>query len=537
MGRVVEVVLDIPVSLADEGLGQREREGDSQTPDRLGAALIQGLDALPQIERVAAGSGRVETCCFDHARAMSDAGWYVSIEDSTAHRRLVASRVEAYSPGVTLRETAYEASIETAELTDAALDDAPAALKQALAKAGDLEPVARLVIERTQWHWSAGNDVCIDVALDRVEGLPDSTRLYELHLSAPWPDQDDAARPVLDALFAAARDLLGTLPAFPVPARAVERACRIEAIPDAEAVRATPIDLAGARTPHEALIAIGRNIAQHWFGNEAGVRDLADPESVHQMRVAQRRLKTALKIFPGWIDETWSTRVAPDLTWLGGLLGEARDRDVFTDSTLPALAAADAATTANTAAADPERWEGTRERASAQRLEARTRAQEALRSRRYAQLSLAWIGWLAALTLEGPPAGLKEHTLREYAKKRVRKYYQRVSAAPKLTTLDDATRHRERIEAKRLRYTLEFFAPLVSRRTRTGVAKTVSRIQTVLGEGNDVVVAARYLEQLDLTPYQQGFTQGWSAATRRYTAEEAERLLRKLRKPKLKRAK
>jgi len=302
---------------------------------------------------------------------------------------------------------------------------------------------------------------------------------------------------------------------------------------DAEAVRAMPIDLGGARTPHEALIAIGRNIAQHWFGNEAGVRDLADPESVHQMRVAQRRLKTALKIFPHWLDETWSTRVAPDLTWLGGLLGEARDRDVFTDSTLPALAAADAATTANTAAADPERWDGTRERASAQRLEARTRAQEALRSRRYAQLSLAWIGWLAALTLHGPPAGIKEPTLREYARMRVRKHYRRVSAAPELTTLDDAARHRERIETKRLRYTLEFFAPLVSRRTRTGVAKTVSRIQTVLGEGNDVVVAARYLEQLDLTPYQQGFTQGWSAATRRYTAEEAERLLRKLRKPKI----
>ncbi|TDN62989.1 CHAD domain-containing protein [Paraburkholderia sp. BL10I2N1] len=524
MGRVVEVVLDIPVSVADEGLGQREREGDAQTPDRLGAALIQALDALPQTTRARAGEDRLEVCCFDNGQAMSNAGWQISIEDAPEGRQFVASRVESYSPGVTMRDTMYETSLATAELTDAALDDAPGPLKHALARAGNLEAVARLEFDRTRWQWRASDDVPIDIVLDCVAGLPTPTRLYELRVSAPWPEPGEAAQPLLDALFAAARELVGTLPAFPVLLSATERACRSEPERAEEPVRAAPIDLADVDTPHEALRAIGHNIAQHWFGNEAGVRDAAVPESVHQMRVAQRRLKTALTIFPHWVDEAWSTRIAPDLTWLGGLLGEARDRDVFTDATLPALAAADT---------DPERWGTVCDAASAQRLEARTRAQEALRSRRYAQLSLAWMEWLSALASRDTPAGVKARTLRGYARKRVRKYYRRVASAPRLTTLDDATRHRERIQAKRLRYTLEFFAPIVSHKTRSEVAKTVSRIQTVLGEGNDAVVALRYLEQLDLSPYQQGFTQGWSAATRLYTAREGERLLRTLKKPKI----
>jgi CHAD domain-containing protein len=242
------------------------------------------------------------------------------------------------------------------------------------------------------------------------------------------------------------------------------------------------------------------------------------------MRIAQRRLRTALRIFPHWEDDAWKTRVAPDLKWLGTVLGEARDWDVFVDSSLPALAAADA---------DSARWIATRESADALRLEAREGVQTAMGSARYAQLALAWLEWLSGLPSREPPGKAADTSLCAYAQKRVRKYYRRLISAPKLTTLDESARHKERIQAKYLRYTLEFFESIASQKTRRESAKTVARMQTVLGDGNDAAVALRYLQQIDAPPYQSGFAHGWCEASKRYTAQEGERLLRRLRKPKI----
>jgi CHAD domain-containing protein len=90
-----------------------------------------------------------------------------------------------------------------------------------------------------------------------------------------------------------------------------------------------------------------------------------------------------------------------------------------------------------------------------------------------------------------------------------------------------------RINAKYLRYTLEFFAPITSRRTRMDTARTLGRLQSVLGDGNDAAVALRFLEGMHAEPYQLGFARGWCEAVKRYTAKEGERLLRDLRPPKI----
>src|SRR6185295_11496600 len=100
-------------------------------------------------------------------------------------------------------------------------------------------------------------------------------------------------------------------------------------------------------TPREAFAAILASVASHWFGNDFAGRTSLDVEHVHQLRVAQRRLRTALKIFPEYADDAWNETIAPDLKWFGGVLADARDWDVFTDTTLPAYAGADD---------DPESW-------------------------------------------------------------------------------------------------------------------------------------------------------------------------------------
>ena len=118
---------------------------------------------------------------------------------------------------------------------------------------------------------------------------------------------------------------------------------------------------------------------------------------------------------------------------------------------------------------------------------------KALHSARYARLTLGWLEWLSSLALPSAEDG-DAPSLRRHATKRVRRLFGHLYASPSLTSLDTAARHQVRIDAKRLRYALEFFASLASRRTRTDTVKTLARVQSVLGEANDTMVALQHLE-------------------------------------------
>ena len=53
------------------------------------------------------------------------------------------------------------------------------------------------------------------------------------------------------------------------------------------------------------------------------------PESIHQARVATRRLRSNLKTVAGVLDPVWVRHTRDDLRWLGSVLGEVRDCDVL----------------------------------------------------------------------------------------------------------------------------------------------------------------------------------------------------------------
>jgi CHAD domain-containing protein len=523
MVRVLEVVLSVPqptvCDRAAHGPGGHQRVAEERMARAPGEA-VAGLPHVVPAPRVA----RQTTTWFDSNGTLAQAGLQVRLNATADERRIEVWRRTQYSPGVTLHEMLYEATLEADALVSTSLNGAPDAFKETLSRAGDLLPGVTLSHDRECWQRVTPEGIAVGITFDRfaIEQEDEVSPHRQLRLTTPY--LEDAVSAALAALFAVANELVAALAAFPELHGASDRAREGDAAAEPVPARAAPIDLSGVSTPHGAFIAICNNLADHWFGNDAGVRDALSPEFVHQMRVAQRRLKTAMRIFPHWRDDAWTSRVAPDLKWLGSMLGEARDRDVFVDSTLPTLAAADA---------QSARWNPTREDAHARRLEARGRAQVALGSARYAHLALAWLEWLSALPCREPPAKAADTSLRRYANKHIRKYYERLVSAPKLTTLDDHARHEERIQAKYLRYALEFFDSIVSPKTRNESAKTVSRMQSVLGDGNDAAVALRELEQMDVEPYQLGFARGWCEASKRYTAQEGERLLRTLRAPKI----
>ncbi|HDR9025272.1 TPA: CHAD domain-containing protein [Burkholderia vietnamiensis] len=550
MSRVLEIVLSLSLESWPVKAASRARGGSRD----FGAELVRAWRICPQV-RMRRGHERVtiEPCRIDEAEPDAGGRWCTWVE-STAHGpRVVASRTRPFAPGVVERElfdaehagiavaaqcaNARPADAEADADADAEHDAQPGAAddgatatavdEAARAAASGAGPL-RLVSERRRGRWADDSGVVVEMTLDDVtlhgadDGGAPPRRHVELRLAAPDWETPAARTAALHALFAAARELSGAWPAFVQLASVIDRTCAGEpAI--AGPVKAQSVDLTGLRTQRAALFALCGDIAAQWLGNESGVLERDDPEFVHQMRVALRRLRTLARLFPRFADERWKDAFGADLRWLAALLGTVRDWDVFSTETLPALAAADGG------GAD---WDGTLDASRAHARSARAELRQALHSARYARLTLGWLEWLGTLALP-PDADDDAPSLRRHATKRVRRLFGHLYAVPSLGSLDTAARHRVRIDAKRLRYALEFFASLASRRTRNETVKTLARVQSVLGDANDMIGALRHLEQLGAPAYQLGFVRGYGAALERRAAADAETLLASLRAPKL----
>ncbi|KVH04513.1 MULTISPECIES: CHAD domain-containing protein [Burkholderia] len=534
MSRVLEIVL----SLSLEGWPVKGASRARGAQRDFGAELVRAWRICPQV-RMRRGHERVtiEPCQIEEAERSPGASWWTWVESNAHGTRVVASRTEAFAPGVTQRELfdAEHAGIVVAAplpipATRAAADaDAPAADVNGVApdtdEARSQASAPRIVSERRRGRWADDSGVVVEMTLDDITlhgGGEPPRRYVELRLAAPDWDTVAARTAALHALFAAARELSGAWPAFVQLTSVIDRACAGGPVA-AMLVKAQPVDLTGIRTQRAALFALSGDITAQWLGNERGVLDRDDPEFVHQMRVALRRLRTLMRFFPRFTDRRWKDTLGVDLRWLAALLGTVRDWDVFATESLPALIAADGG------GGD---WDGTLDAARAQSMAARVELRQALHSARYARLTLGWLEWLGTLALPAAD-GDDAPSLRRHATKRVRRLFGHLYGSPSLTSLDTAARHQVRIDAKRLRYALEFFASLASRRTRNETVKTLARVQGVLGEANDAMVALHHLEQLGAPPYQLGFVRGYGAALEQRAARDAEALLASLRPPKL----
>ncbi|MBK8018250.1 MAG: CYTH and CHAD domain-containing protein [Betaproteobacteria bacterium] len=130
----------------------------------------------------------------------------------------------------------------------------------------------------------------------------------------------------------------------------------------------------------DALRTIVESCLTQLQGNEAGVLHSADPEYIHQARVAVRRLRSAFSLFRPLVPREHVIRVMDPLRKLGLSLGQARDWDVFASTTLPPVQEA--------LGPDGSALDGLAARAASRREEAREHARAALSPRLYTPLLL-----------------------------------------------------------------------------------------------------------------------------------------------------
>jgi CHAD domain-containing protein len=252
----------------------------------------------------------------------------------------------------------------------------------------------------------------------------------------------------------------------------------------ARASRAAPLD--AAMSSRDALRALCAASLDHLRANRARLLARGDAESLHQMRVALRRLRTALGAFKRLLPRAVLEPQIAEIRWLARALGEARDWDVFGASILePALAG------------HPRRHALLAMNRAAARLGARARenARRAARSPRCARLlrsldTFAREEWTAQLA----PAGRRARAaaVLPLARDALERRWRRVrKRGRRLAHLDAAALHRLRVAVKRLRYTALAFAPLFAARRTGAILRDLEAMQDALGGLNDCATAAR----------------------------------------------
>lgn len=278
---------------------------------------------------------------------------------------------------------------------------------------------------------------------------------------------------------------------------------RTPALPELPAGHAGHAVLAYVRTQRDALVAL----------DPAVRRGL--PDAVHQMRVASRRLRSALKTYRKVLDRTVTDPVGEELKWLAGELGAARDEEVLTARLTAHLDALP-----DTLLLGPVRAR-LRRRSAARAEDARCAALAALDSARH----LALLDALDALLADPPlrkAAGRDAHeVLARAARKDFDRLAQRIDRALALDPgpARDLALHEARKAAKRARYAGEAARPTLGKPAKR-FAKRVKAVQSLLGDHQDSVVARAALRELAAQAHAAGesaFTWGLL-----YGREEAE---------------
>src|SRR5439155_1175905 len=97
-----------------------------------------------------------------------------------------------------------------------------------------------------------------------------------------------------------------------------------------------------ARVGSEALARIVASLREQVDairGHAAGARRGTDPEDVHEMRTAARRLRAILRAVRSGFARAWVEALRSELDWLGSTLGAVRDLDVLREHLRDELAA------------------------------------------------------------------------------------------------------------------------------------------------------------------------------------------------------
>ncbi|MBL8487835.1 MAG: CYTH and CHAD domain-containing protein [Rhodocyclaceae bacterium] len=339
---------------------------------------------------------------------------------------------------------------------------------------GRLAPIFETSFRRTTWKVESAGGV-VEVMLDRgwIAAAGRREPISEVEI--------EGVAGGMPPIFAVARALARRIPLAPAQRSKAERGYRLFSGKLPQPQKAENPAMHGDFTPRRAFRETAFACLAHLHANRDGAMERDDPEYVHQVRVAIRRLRAALRLFGPALPPDLGAALLPELKTMGSLLGGTRDLDVLhTEIVAPVLA--ECPDEPGLAALDGEITE--------RRFAARSMTREYLASAGYGAAMVAASERLALLDEELPDAA----GLGDFAGRRLRRLHRRVVAlAASADPADPDALHALRIAVKRLRYGLEFFGPMTSRRRLARLATRLAEAQETLGKLNDLANAGRLL--------------------------------------------
>ena len=299
---------------------------------------------------------------------------------------------------------------------------------------------------------------------------------------------------VPDLLRFAAR-LARDLPLIPLAASKAERGHRLALDRRLEPVR-TALPDPRERAPAAAhLAAVVAACQRAVLGNvHALFEQAAEPDAavefVHQARVAVRRLRGVLRMFPDLIGAKRVDRLEAQLQAVGATFGRARDWDVFATESSARVDAEVAIDDAGRSAI-----EGLRVDLQARRIAAHRMLMRELDTGAFGATAIAVERCIERLRSEQD--GRDDGTLADRAPAWLSTQRMRiVRRARRIATLDADGRHGLRVEVKRLRYGLDLFGALYDRKAVEHFQDALADLQDKLGKLNDAVVAESLIRSL-----------------------------------------
>jgi triphosphatase len=252
----------------------------------------------------------------------------------------------------------------------------------------------------------------------------------------------------------------------------------------------TSIELDSDVVAGDGLRLIVGEILSHLLANKSAAL-AGDAEGVHQVRIAIRRLRTALRLFAPRLEPHSTAAFQTKLQRMGQIIGDARDWDVFSLEALPMALGK----------VDELGWDLLlREAANARRQAAGAACAREVGGAEFTALVLGVAAWtqsgrermdlLGDKSLKQPLSGISAVLLDRIADK-VDKRGQRVGSETSAAEL-----HPLRKSLKKLRYSLEFLSSLYPRKATKRYLQRLKKLQETLGAINDAAAALRLAEEL-----------------------------------------
>ncbi|PWS47727.1 metal-binding protein [Streptomyces sp. ZEA17I] len=393
-----------------------------------------------------------------------------------------------------------------------------AALLRSRLRHDEVTPVVRLLSSRDVRHLTDADgtllaEVSVDTVLaERLAGEGSGTTATWTEIEVELADDGDPA--FLDAVEKRLRK------AGVRPSDASSKLAR--ALTETTPVRKKKRETEDPRTAGDHVLAYVREQIRTIVERDPAVRrDL--PDSVHRMRVATRRLRSAFKTYRRILDREVTDPVGAELKWLAGELGVDRDQEVLDERLTGRI---DALPT--TLALGPVRGR-LQVRSAARRTGSRRRIIDVLDGERYLDLldtldALAADPPLRPAASRAPGKALPRAVLKDY--ERLARRMDHALEHPPGPERDTAL-HEARKAAKRARYAGEAARPALGRPAKR-LAKRMKAVQSLLGDHQDSVVAREALRALAAQAHAAGettFTWGLLYGREEATADRREREL------------